>query len=195
MGIPLLEEGGQALLCLWTGAQVGEPLRQIGQRQRGRRIADQAFRRGHRVRPRTEQLGAGRRDRLVERLGGDDLVDEPQAVRLRRVEAAGAGLDRAISLSELQGEGGKDKAEQALIPMDQMLDTLPSVELNAQGLSQVRFGRDLGEPDTSSGFAEAVQAASGPAREHARLLDPSGHLVAIAEAAAPGLLHPSVVLM
>jgi tRNA pseudouridine55 synthase len=114
---------------------------------------------------------------------------------LRRVEAAGAGLDRAISLSELQGEGGKDKAEQALIPMDQMLDTLPSVELNAQGLSQVRFGRDLGEPDTSSGFAEAVQAASGPAREHARLLDPSGHLVAIAEAAAPGLLHPSVVLM
>lgn len=115
---------------------------------------------------------------------------------LRRVEAAGAGLDRAISLSELQGESGKDNAEHALIPMDQMLTTLPSVELNAQGVAQVRFGRDLGEPDTSSGFAEAVRAASGPAREHARLVDPSGHLVAIAEAAAvPGLLHPSVVLM
>src|SRR5699024_6461037 len=68
---------------------------------------------------------------------------------LRRVEAAGTGLDRAISLSELQGEGGKDKAERALIPMDQMLNTLPSVELNDRGVSQVRFGRDLGEPDTS----------------------------------------------
>jgi hypothetical protein len=77
-----------------------------------------------------------------------------------------------------------------------MLNELPAVALNAQGVAQVRFGRDLGESDTSSGFVEAVDAASGPARRHVRLLDPSGHLVSMAEAAAaPGLLHPSVVLM
>jgi len=41
-----------------------------------------------------------------------------------------------------------------------------------------------------------VDAASGPSRQHVRLLDPSGHLVAMAEAGGvPGLLHPSVVLM
>ena len=114
---------------------------------------------------------------------------------LRRTEAAGVGLDRAISLSDLKAEGGADHAAGLLIPMDQMLNTLPSVELNDQGVSQVRFGRDLSEPDTSAGFAEAIQAATGPAREWARLLDPSGHLVAVAEAAtAPGLLHASVVL-
>jgi len=115
---------------------------------------------------------------------------------LRRVEAAGVGLDDAVSLSELDGEGARDRAEQALVPMDQMLGDLPFVALNDQGLEQVRFGRDLGEPDTSIGFVEAVNAALGPAGQHVRLLDPSGHLVAMAEAAAvPGLLHPAVVLM
>ena len=115
---------------------------------------------------------------------------------LRRVEAAGLGLDHAVSLSELQGEGARDRAEKALIPMDQMLNELPSVALNAQGVAQLRFGRDLGEPDTSSGFVEAVDAASGPAHQHVRLFDPSGHLVAMAEpAAVAGLLHPAVVLM
>ena len=115
---------------------------------------------------------------------------------LRRVEAAGVGLDHAVSLSELSGEDARDRAEKALIPMDQMLDELPSVALNAQGVAQVRFGRDLGEPDTFSGFVEAVDAASGPARKHVRLLDPSGHLMAMAEAAAvAGLLHPAVVLV
>jgi len=115
---------------------------------------------------------------------------------LRRIEAAGLGLDHAVSLSELNAEGARDRAEHAMIPMDQMLSELPAVALTAQGVAQVRFGRDLGEPDASSGFAEAVDAASGPARRHVRLLDPSGHLVAIAEAAAvAGLLHPAVVLM
>jgi tRNA pseudouridine55 synthase len=115
---------------------------------------------------------------------------------LRRVEAAGAGLDRAVTLSELEREGARDGAEQSLVPMDLMLTELRSVALTAEGVARVRFGRDLGEPDTSSGFVEGVDAACGPARQHVRLLDPSGHLVAVAEAGAvPGLLHPAVVLM
>jgi tRNA U55 pseudouridine synthase TruB len=115
---------------------------------------------------------------------------------LRRVEAAGVGIDRAVSLSALEGEGARDRVEQALVPMDRMLEELPAVALNVQGVTQVKFGRDLGEPDTSSGFVEAVTAASGPTRRHVRLLDSSGHLVAMAEASAvAGLLHPAVVLV
>ena len=115
---------------------------------------------------------------------------------LRRTAAAGAQLHQAVSLSELEGEEGRVRALKALIPMELMLEGLPVVALNEHGVAHVRFGRDLGPADTSRGFVEAVGAASGPGRPHVRLLDPSGQLVAMAEAAAaPGLLHPAVVLM
>ena len=93
-------------------------------------------------------------------------------------------------------DAGRAQGLGAVIPMDRMLDALPAVALNETGVQHVRFGRDLGPGDVSRGFVEAVGAVSGPGRQHVRLLDPSGQLVAMADAAeVPGLLHPAVVLM
>jgi tRNA pseudouridine55 synthase len=115
---------------------------------------------------------------------------------LRRTAAGGISLDRAVTLADLETEAGRARALDAMVPMERMLDALPAVALNETGLRHVRFGRDLGPGDTSRGFVEAVGAANGPGRQHVRLLDPSGQLVAMAEAAeVPGLLHPAVVLM
>jgi tRNA pseudouridine55 synthase len=115
---------------------------------------------------------------------------------LQRIEACGATLDQAIALERILADGGQEATESALIPMEQMLWALPSVALTDDGVAHVRFGRNLGPLDASSGFIEAVGAAGGPAPRPVRLLDPAGQLVAVAEAAeAPGLLHPAVVLM
>jgi len=101
-----------------------------------------------------------------------------------------------------------------------MLWALPSVALTEAGVAQVRFGRNLGPADASSGFVEAVSeagspASSGEARQSAegataaalspepsalgrpfvRLVDSRGELLAIAEPTPSGALHPSVVLM
>ena len=115
---------------------------------------------------------------------------------LQRVEACGATLDQAISLDRIQSEGGREATESALIPMERMLWTLPSVALNEAGVAHVRFGRNLGPADASAGFVEAVSESGSPAGRPIRLLDPAGQLVAVAEAAdVPGLLHAAVVLV
>jgi tRNA pseudouridine55 synthase len=117
-------------------------------------------------------------------------------IALRRVEAAGVRIEQAIALDVVQGEGGREVALAALIPLERMLIDLPSVALNTDGVSHVRVGRDLGPADATVGFAAAVSAAGGAEPRHVRLFDPGGQLVAMAEAAqAPGLLHPAVVLM
>ena len=127
---------------------------------------------------------------------GSVLGTGAHLVALRRIEAAGARLDQAIALDALQAEGGRGAALAAMIPLERMLIDLPSVALTTDGVSHVRFGRDLGPTDATHGFAEAVSAAGGSEPRHVRLLDPAGQLVAVAEAAqAPGLLHPAVVLM
>jgi len=115
---------------------------------------------------------------------------------LRRVEAAGAAIEQAIALEQIQGEGGREAALAAMLPMDQMLTTLPRVALTTEGVAHVRVGRDLRPADATDGFAEALRAAEGAEGSHVRLFDPAGHLVAMAGAAqVRGLLHPAVVLM
>jgi tRNA pseudouridine55 synthase len=127
---------------------------------------------------------------------GSALGTGAHLVELRRIEAAGAGLDRAVPLHVLLAQGGREAGIGAMIPMEQMLSALPSVALTDDGVAHVRFGRNLGPSDATSGFADAVSATQGEAGCHVRLLDAAGHLVALAEAAqAPGLLHPAVVLM
>ncbi len=111
---------------------------------------------------------------------------------LRRTEAAGVGLDRAVPLDQIEAGAGAA----ALLPLDQMLSDLPAVALTAGGVARVRFGQNLGPADASAGFAAAVAAGAAGRPAIVRLLGPSGQLVAMAEPSdTPGLLHPAVVLL
>lgn len=111
---------------------------------------------------------------------------------LRRIEAVGVGLDRALPLDLLDAPGGAERAAAALLPLESMLPLLPSVVLTDEGLTRVRFGREIGPADAVAGFQEAV----APGREAAvKLTTGGGELVAIADRAGAGLLHPSVVLI
>jgi tRNA pseudouridine55 synthase len=115
---------------------------------------------------------------------------------LRRIEAAGYGLDGAVPLAVLDLPGGAAAAIAAMIPIDRMLPHLPAVTLTEDGVARVRVGRDIG-PDDAAGFEAAAQtgAAQGEAARW-RLLTPAGALAAVAEAdRSPGVLHPVVVLM
>ncbi len=111
---------------------------------------------------------------------------------LRRTEAAGVGLDRAVPLDRIEaGEGAS-----ALVPIDQMLTEFPAVSLTEGGVAHVRFGRRIGPADATAGFPAALAAASSAASPVVRLIGPSGQLVAMAGASdTPGLLHPAVVLL
>ncbi len=111
---------------------------------------------------------------------------------LRRTEAAGVGLDKAVPLDQIEAGAGTS----ALLPLDQMLPDLPAVALTEGGVARVRFGQNLGPADASAGFAAAVAAARSADAPVVRLLGPSGQLVAMAGASdTPGLLHPDVVLL
>lgn len=114
---------------------------------------------------------------------------------LRRIEAAGVNVDQAISLADLEAEGCAG-GSRALLPMSNMLTSLPAVVLTATGVTSAGRGRDLKPSDALEGFSTALQAALDVPARHVRVMGPDGQLVAIGEAAAaPGLLHPSVVLV
>lgn len=111
---------------------------------------------------------------------------------LRRTEAAGFGLDRALTLDRLESSEGPRRAAEAIVPVDRMLDALPQVTLTEDGVTRVRFGRDVTAVDTLSGFDEALAPPSD--ERPVRLTSPAGALVAMASRAG-GALHPSVVLI
>ena len=116
-------------------------------------------------------------------------------IALRRIEAAGVRVERAIPLAVLEREASTTGAG-ALLPMDKMLASLPSVVLTTMGVTNAGRGRDLGPADAVEGFSGALQATIDSPARHVRVLGPDGQLVAMAEAAkVHGLLHPSVVLV
>jgi len=105
---------------------------------------------------------------------------------LRRTESAGLTLGDAIPLEA--AERSREAAVAAIMPLDRMLNGLPSVVLTVAGVERAGHGRDIGPDDVTGG----TLAAAAPIR----LLDQHGRLVGIAEhPARNGLLHPSVVLM
>jgi tRNA pseudouridine55 synthase len=117
-------------------------------------------------------------------------------VELRRTMAAGFGLAEAVSLERLEEDTRSGVASAAIVPMERMLAALPAVSLTSDGVSRVRVGRNLGPGEATDGFAAAVSAVHAVPPTAVRLLDQSGRLVALADAAdTPGLLHPSVVLL
>lgn len=114
---------------------------------------------------------------------------------LRRIDACGLRIEQAVPMGEFERLSAEDAAAR-LIPMDAMLPGRLPVVLTEVGVLHTRQGRALGPADAVSGFADAVRALQQGSTDAVRLLDKAGHLLAMASAAAaPGLLHASVVLM
>ena len=117
---------------------------------------------------------------------------------LRRTRSGEFGLDGAVSLDDLNRNDrredpstwlGADQLASWLIPMEQLLPAVPAVHLTGEGLVRVSHGRAV----EASDLTETAPQGAG---EWVRLLDPGGALVALATpGAAPGSLHPSVVLI
>ena len=102
---------------------------------------------------------------------------------LRRTRSGDFGLEGAASLDALQDD--PDQAAGWLLPLDGLLPSLPSVRLTDEGRIRVSHGREI-RADGLTGSRDAW----------VRLLDESGHLVALAQPGdGPGSLHPAVVLI
>jgi tRNA pseudouridine55 synthase len=109
---------------------------------------------------------------------------------LRRVEAGGWSIEKAARLSDLEDpEMGSARARAALVPLPDVLPGLPAVTLTPDGLRRAASGAALEPRHALSGQEWAA------ARSYARLLDPSGRLVGVAEMTRGRTLHPVVVLM
>jgi tRNA pseudouridine55 synthase len=105
---------------------------------------------------------------------------------LRRTRVGDFALNAAMSLDA--AEQDPDEAASFVIPMAQLLPGFPAVVLNAEGVLRASHGRDLRPAD--------VERGERAAESYCRLLDRDGGLVGIGEPGrAPGLLHPSIVLM
>jgi len=114
---------------------------------------------------------------------------------LRRTRSGEFGLDGAVALDALErDENAPDRIRATeltnlLIPMEELLPSVPALRLTGEGLIRVSHGRTI-EAD------HLVPAGLLAPPEWVKLLDPSGTLVALAtRGTAAGSLHPSVVLI
>jgi hypothetical protein len=117
-------------------------------------------------------------------------VDDAAVVEVAGIVHRLECRDRVTELVhvDLEGEGGRARALDALVPLAAMLPGLPTVMLTPDGAVCAIHGRDLGTSDFSTGRAGRAGFT--------RLVDPSGNLLGIAEpTGAQGFLHPAVVLV
>lgn len=105
---------------------------------------------------------------------------------LRRERVGPFGAAEAVPLDALERDGAAAAAR--IVPPERMLPELPAVVLTERGARRARHGNAVGPGDTVSGLLEV------PPGGRARLMDPAGGLVAIAEARPTGVLHPVIVL-
>jgi tRNA pseudouridine55 synthase len=104
---------------------------------------------------------------------------------LRRTRIGDFGLDAAVGLAAAERDPAG--AVSRMLSLAGMLPRLATVVLTPEGLDRVGRGQDI-RPIDHEPSATSHQLFF-------RLLDHTGALVAIAEPAAAGLLHPSVVLV
>jgi tRNA pseudouridine55 synthase len=124
---------------------------------------------------------------------GEALGTGAHLQALRRTEAAGVRIERAVPLATLQ-QGGAPAADAVLVPLDQMVPWLPAVALTCNGVAHAKYGRNLEPSDATHGFPLGSQSSVG--ERFVRLLDQDGRLVGLAQpASTPGLLHPAVILI
>lgn len=106
---------------------------------------------------------------------------------LRRTRSGDFGLEGAASLEDLAED--PENASGWLVPVDHLLTRFPAVRLTEEGRLRVSHGREVGPAQG------ALPGQASPA-EWFRLVDERGQLVALAQpGAAPGSLHPAVVLI
>jgi tRNA pseudouridine55 synthase len=122
---------------------------------------------------------------------GERLGVGAHLAALRRTRTGDFGLDRALALDAAQAD--PQRAADAMVPLAEMLPTLPSLVLTAEGTSRVGHGQDVRPCDQVSTLNAQPRALSP--EPFVRLLDARGDLLAIAEPTGAGLLHPSVVLV
>jgi tRNA pseudouridine55 synthase len=140
------------------------------------------------------RCSAGTYVRAIARDLGQALGVGAHLVSLRRLEAAGFDVERALPLASLC----REVALAALIPLEAMLPGLPEIRVGAEGREAVRHGRLLTRSLVVSGFPEDA------APDRVRVLDAQERLLALATPRgfgfeAPGLrvepsFHPDVVL-
>jgi len=98
---------------------------------------------------------------------------------LRRTRVGRFRVEDALTLDRLEADGGA-----AIVPPSMLLREMPAVTLTEASAHRVAHGNPVPEADTAAAAAPFL----------ARLLDPDGGLLAVAEARGDGLLHPVVVL-
>jgi tRNA pseudouridine55 synthase len=109
---------------------------------------------------------------------------------LRRTRAGEFTIERAAPLDTIEREGSDALAR--LVPMADLLSTLPHVVVNERGARRAAHGNALAPDDLWEADRTVPRSAqSGPVR----VLDEDGALLAIGEPASGGLLQPVVVLV
>ncbi len=104
---------------------------------------------------------------------------------LRRVRAGSFTESDSVMLSTVEGEG--ISAAGRMLPLERLLPDIPAVVLSERDRERAMHGGDVPSDVTSH------VPGAGPTRR--RLIDASGHLVAVAELRQSGLLHPVIVLV
>jgi tRNA pseudouridine55 synthase len=100
---------------------------------------------------------------------------------LRRTRSGDFTLENSIGLDGLLDQGGQ-VAVSALIPLARLLPDFPAVTVASEERDRVSHGQEVEGGMTAGDWV--------------RLLDKSGHLIAIARRGSrPGFLHPAVVLI
>jgi tRNA pseudouridine55 synthase len=129
---------------------------------------------------------------------GQRLGTGAHLLHLRRTRSGDLTLQDAVTLEALEDPvTGRAVAERALVPLSQMLTTLPTVVLTPDGVRRAVHGRELRIEHASGGLTVFESSGMGPDETGGiRMLSPDGELVGIASRRRePGALHPLVVLM
>jgi tRNA pseudouridine55 synthase len=146
------------------------------------------------------ECSAGFYVRALARDLGDRLGVGAHLAALRRTRSGDATLSTAVELAKVdETVGGRTRAVEALVPLDEMLPYLPTVRLTEEGVKKVRTGRDVVKSDVDGDVPSVLEGGGQPEwtpEAWYRLVDPMGHLLALGQPArSHSLLHPSLVLV
>ena len=106
---------------------------------------------------------------------------------LRRTKAGSFTILDATPLEEL--EANPDALAGRILGMNEVLAELPALTLTEEGARRASHGNGVPACEIACGVTD------GAPHPRVRLLDPDGALMAVAERAPDGLLHPVVVLV
>ena len=114
---------------------------------------------------------------------GKQLHVGAHLAELRRTRVGDFSIQQAKTLEEVKVSVAEEALGTILHKPDAALSRLAFLDLGANDVVRVRRGLNI-----------RVEGAAWPNGERVRLRDETGHLVAVAEFAADGSLHPSVVI-